>query len=126
MKDIRCIICGKEYLNAEIGDMATKCPNCGTECIPCDVKDDVDVKINWHELRILGIWAENWARQIDKDLPKEDERNLLTIMTIAERLQNQHPDKTPLTLFGEMKELRKEFGDENVVTEIDDDSLLGL
>ena len=126
MKDIRCIICSEEYTSSEIADLTTKCPNCGTECIPCEIKDDVEVKINWHELRILGIWAENWARQLDENAEEGDERNFLTIMTIAERLQNQHPDKAPLTLYSEMKVLRNELGDENVITDIDNDSHLGL
>lgn len=125
MKDIRCLICGKEYSHEELGDVEA-CPNCGTTTIPCDIKDDVIIGVNWHELRILTIWAENWARHLDGNLEEGEEKNLLAIMTIAQRLQKQFPDKTPLTLFGEIKELRKELGNENVITDIDDDSKLGL
>lgn len=124
--DVRCIVCGKEFTNKEI-EKATSCLNCGTESIPCAIKDDVDIKINWHELRVLTIWAENWARHCDnKEKDESKEKLLLSVMTIAQRLQRQFPDKTPLTLFGEVKELRKEFGEDNIVTDIDDESKLGL
>ena len=73
-------------------------------------------------MRVLTIWAENWAKHIDKTDPKE-QKLLLCVMTIAQRLQRQFPDKTPLTLFGEIRELRKIY---NVETSIDDDKQLGL
>ena len=124
-KTVRCTICGKEFSDDELPEGTCECPNCGTKSLPCSIVDDVNIKINWHELRILTIWAENWARQIDKQEPT-DEKRLLCIMTIAQRLQKQFPDKTPVTLFGEMKELRKHFGENNIVTDLDDDKLLGL
>lgn len=121
-KTIRCTICGKEFSDDEIPEGTCGCPNCGTKSLPCSIADDVSIKINWHELRILTIWAENWARQIDRE-EKKEEKNLLCIMTIAERLQKQFPDKVKLTLFGEIRELRKDY---NIETNIDDDKLLGL
>jgi len=124
-KETRCTICGTEFSNDEIPEGTSKCPNCGTKSLPCAIIDDVNIKINWHELRILTIWSENWARQIDRTDSK-DEKSLLSVMTIAQRLQKQFPDKTPLTLFSEMRELRKHFGEKNIVTDLDDDKLLGL
>jgi hypothetical protein len=81
--------------------------------------------INWHELRILTIWAENWAKYIDdKESSNPNHKNMpLTIMIIAERLQKQFPNKVKLTLFSEIRELRKSF---NLETDIDDDKKLGL
>ena len=121
-KTVRCTICGKEFSDDELPEGTCECPNCGTKSLPCSIADDVSIKINWHELRILTIWAENWARQIDRE-EKKEEKNLLCIMTIAERLQKQFPDKVKLTLFGEIRELRKDY---NIETNIDDDKLLGL
>jgi hypothetical protein len=121
-KTIRCTICGTEFLDYELPEGTCECPNCGTKSLPCDIKDDVSIKINWHELRILTIWAENWARQIDEKKPA-DEKRLLSIMTIAQRLEKQFPDKTPLTLFREIRELRKNY---DIQTNIDNDKLLGL
>lgn len=122
--EIRCTLCGAEFTNKEITDDTNKCPKCGTESTPCAISEDVEIKINWHELRVLTIWAENWAKYCDqKELDEEKEKMLLFIMTISQRLQKQFPDKTPLTLFGEIKDLRKNF---DIETDIDDDNLLGL
>ena len=41
-----------------------KCPKCGTETVPCSYKNEVNIKINWHELRILTVYAENWLREV--------------------------------------------------------------
>jgi predicted nucleic acid-binding Zn-ribbon protein len=121
-KTIRCTICGTEFSDDELPEGTCGCPNCGTKSLPCDIKDDVSIKINWHELRILTIWAENWAKYIDKTDQKE-EKLLLSIMTITQRLEKQFPDKTPLTLFREIRELRKNY---DIETNIDNDKLLGL
>lgn len=121
-KTIRCTLCGKEFSDEIIPEGTSECPNCGTKSLPCLIADDVNIKINWHELRILVIWAENWARHIDKTDPKE-EKLLLSVMTIAQRLEKQFPDKTRLTLFGEIRELRKDY---DIQTDIDNDKLLGL
>ena len=51
-----CTLCGARFTHAEV-DGADCCPKCGDKGIPCDPNDDVLVLVNWHELRILGIWA---------------------------------------------------------------------
>jgi predicted nucleic acid-binding Zn-ribbon protein len=122
-KTIRCVLCGKEFTDDEIIEGTSKCPNCGTKSLPCLIADDVNIKINWHELRILVIWAENWARHCDNGENPPEEKMLLSIMTIAQRLQKQFPDKVKLTLFGEIRDLRKDF---DIETDIDNDKLLGL
>lgn len=120
-KIARCVQCAGEFSEIEM-EGATACPGCGTKAIPCTIKEDVTVEINWHELRILTIWAENWARKIQNDDPKND-GSLLTIMSIAGRLQRQHPEKTALTLFSEIRNLRKDY---NIETDIDNDEHLKL
>ena len=105
----RCTSCSNEFSKIDM-EGKSACPSCGTKAMPMSISDDVNVKINWHELRILVIWSENWARQMDKDNEDtNDEKTLLAIMTIAERLQKQYPDKTKLTLFSEIRELRKDY-----------------
>jgi hypothetical protein len=51
-------------------------------------------------------------------------------MVIAERLQRQFPEKTPLTLFGELRALKKELPTimpgAKVISDWDDDLRLGL
>lgn len=125
----RCIKCSSEFTERQLED-AYACPSCGSKSIPMSPQDDVTVKINWHELRIFTIWAENWARQCDKNA--EDKPNhenmLMTIMTIAQRLQRQYSNKTPLTLFSEIRELRNSMEKDGtkIITDLDDDSKLGL
>ncbi|GAC1455454.1 MAG: hypothetical protein PVSMB1_04900 [Gemmatimonadaceae bacterium] len=96
MKTTRCTDCGSEFTDAELVG-ARGCPVCKTESLPSDIKDDVTIKLNWHELRILGIWASNWANE------KCPEHSKRTLKHILARIQAQHPDKTALTLFGEVQ-----------------------
>jgi hypothetical protein len=92
-----CTDCGHEVTTFEgLGG----CPNCNTTGLPCAWRDQVTVTVNWHELRVLGIWAENYGRSISKSA---------TIMAITKRLQAQHPGRVPLTLAGELKDLRKHY-----------------
>lgn len=118
----RCTDCGSEFSENEV-DGHNCCPSCGSKGVPMRISDDVNIKINWHELRILGIWAENWAKQCDKENPEKEKSMLYTVLCIAERLQRQFPKKAPITLFSEIRGLRKEY---NIKSDADDDSLLGL
>lgn len=104
-KVARCLICNEEFTTEEIKG-ASCCLKCGNKGTPADPKEDVTIKINWHELRILSIWAENWARKCDKD-DDAKMKCVLTVNCIARRIQKQHPDKTPLTLSGEIEGLKK-------------------
>src|SRR3972149_6815884 len=113
-KYARCLICNQEFTKEEIKECIS-CPKCGNKGLPSNLKEDVIVKINWHELHILCVWAENWARQI-KDI--SDTQPQLTISCIAKRIQKQYPNKTPLTLAGEIEEVKKEFP--TIETNIDD------
>ena len=58
---VRCLKCRKEFDETEI-EGAKECPNCHDRGVPMDVANDVMVKINWHELRMLCLWAERWAQ----------------------------------------------------------------
>ena len=105
-KIARCLICNEEFTEEDLKNVLC-CPKCGNKGIPANPKEDVTIKINWHELRVLTIWAEHWANQIDKECPK----SALTVACIARRVQKQYPDKTPLTLAGEIEDLKKNFPD---------------
>ena len=115
MKAARCLVCNEEFTKKEL-EGRDRCPKCSNTGLPCSPREDVTVRINWHELRILTIWAENWANKIDKECPK----SALTVACIARRLQKQHPNKTPLTLAGEIEQLRKEEDFKNIETNIPD------
>lgn len=93
-----CTLCGARFTEDEIHN-AKNCPKCGDKSIPCAIENDVQVYINWHELRILGIWASNYANTIE-------ERDRSVIQAILQRVQRQYPDKSPLTLFAEIEDLK--------------------
>lgn len=86
------------------------CPVCGTRAIPCADRDQVTCSVNWHELRILVIWAENYAR-LQEGKPGA-EKMVATVHAIARRIEDQHPDRaltTPLTFTGELRQLKDAF-----------------
>lgn len=94
-----CTACGIkidsfENLNTD------SCPFCGSESIPCADENQVDISINWHELHILVVWAEQFAK---------DDRMKSTVWSIAHRIEKQFPEKHLLTLAGEMSQLKREF-----------------
>lgn len=98
----RCVRCYRGFTEEQIAG-ATRCPFCGNKGVPMSPEEDVELKINWHELRILTIWAENYARQhIDRDPTMMD-----TVFAIVGRLQDQYPSFAPLTLTGEIRQLKE-------------------
>ena len=96
-KTTRCTTCEAEFTDAELKD-AFACPSCGSEGIPCSIAQDVTVKINWHELRILTIWA-NFHAQAHCDPGSQK-----SLATIIQRLETQRPDGFPaLSILGELR-----------------------
>jgi hypothetical protein len=88
-----CTDCGTTVASFE---GLTACPACGSTGIPCATDRQVTVDVNWHELHILCVWAENWQRQ--QTLGR-------TVYAIAKRLEAQHPEHGPLTLAAELGQL---------------------
>lgn len=102
MKTTRCIHCRSEFTDKEI-QIASECPACGTKSIPCLISEDVSIKINWHELRVLTMWAEKWV------MAAADEEALTTITAITHALEKQYPLHTPLTLSKEIQQLMQRY-----------------
>lgn len=105
MKTIRCTDCAAEFSDEDLDDGVVGCPTCGTKSVPCSISEDVTLKINWHELRILGIWASNYAG----DRLKNEPGSQRTLNSILKRLQAQYPEKMPLTLFGEIQQVARDL-----------------
>ncbi len=74
----------------------TTCPTSGDKGVPHDPDDDRTIVINPHDLRVLTIWAANYAQ--------EHKLNAALAPTLR-RLRRQLPD-VPLTLFDEVSQLR--------------------
>jgi len=96
-----CVDCGARFTAEEV-EGCFACPSCGSESVPCDAAKDVRVEANWHELRILGIWAENHARHCAARPGNGGEKMPRTVLAIWRRLQRQHPGFAPLTLSEEI------------------------
>jgi predicted nucleic acid-binding Zn-ribbon protein len=102
-----CVRCSGRFTDSEI-EGETACPGCGNTGVPMTPDDDVQVAINWHELRILCIWAENWAAKAKRD--GADTTDMIgAVFAIADRLQRQHPTRVPLTLSGEIEQLKESY-----------------
>ena len=96
-----CTQCGARLTHEELEEHGLpSCPRCGYDGIPCDPADDCSLFLNWHELRILTIFAMHHANDLESIGPRQ------TVTAICKRLERQHPGKAPLTLAGEFKQLR--------------------
>ena len=101
-KTTRCVQCDAEFSDGEIQG-ATGCPKCGTSSVPCSINQDTTVKLNWHELRILTLWADNWAQR-ECGAPARK-----SLAAIIQRLQAQGKTGWPaLTLAGEVLGMQHE------------------
>jgi hypothetical protein len=102
-----CTHCG---VDIESWEGLTCCPTCGTTGVPCAYADQHDVSVNLHELRVLCLWAENWALHCTRR-PNLDEASKAihmdeVVYAIAGRLLKQLPAGSALTMAGEFKELK--------------------
>ncbi len=95
-----CTTCGARMSKEETEGVAG-CPKCKATGIPCGPEQDFVLEVNWHELRILGIWASNWAQ---KECDKGSQQ---TLRGILRRLEQQAPGESPLSLGGEIRQLRQ-------------------
>lgn len=102
-----CLKCESEFTEEQIRGFNC-CPNCKTRNLPADPKNDINIKINTQELRILCMWAENYAIQTDdKNLDNPLYESLRdSVQRIVDRIRKQFPPelkKIPLTWKDEMK-----------------------
>ena len=103
-KTTRCTHCGTEFTEKELEGVYA-CPICKTTGVPCSIAEDVTIKINWHELRILGIWADNYAQS----MPPDQDGSKQLVGKIIQRIEAQYPDMTSLTLGGEIRKLQETY-----------------
>jgi hypothetical protein len=108
-----CVDCGARFNEEEIKGWG--CPKCDNQGIPCGCDKDVTVEVNWHELHILCVWAENFAQQCkEKANDRSSEGMPLTVAAIARRLQRQHPAFGHLTLTGEIAALPTDLNNNGI------------
>lgn len=98
-KTVRCPACRSEFSDVEC-EGVDACPACGNPGVPMAIDRDRDLRINIHELRILTIWASNWAAE------KCDASARRSLKGILGALREQLPGEC-LTMDDEFKELAK-------------------
>lgn len=101
-----CMDCGAE-IDPE-GRNLICCPECGSQSIPADLDDSVTITISNHELRILTMWASNWARGASR--PGVDMNKPIGV--ILARLGTQ--TSAALTLSQEIADVRAAFPESEV------------
>lgn len=100
-----CTHCG---FVVESFDGLSGCPQCGATGVPCGYDKQVNVSVNVHELRILGIWAENYARHSATAHEKPADVNV--VYAICLRLRKQLAalgHDAPLTMADEFRQLKE-------------------
>lgn len=108
IRNLLCLRCGEEVTVDFTAPAPEGCPACGdTDGIPADLARTLTIRITEHELRILTIWASNWAHQIEGTAPA-------VIGTVIDRLVPQTP--VPLSMAHEVADLARAFGEDNVST----------
>lgn len=108
---VRCVRC-YEGFTAEQIEGATGCPKCGSKGLPMSPRNDAMIAVNVHELRILGIWAENHAVTEDNKQLDNAHREQMkdTVNAICDRIRQQLAAQgldAPLTLSAEVKQLQQ-------------------
>ncbi len=109
----RCVRCNESFTAEQIQGVSA-CPGCGSKGVPMNPANDVIVRINVHELRILGIWAENHAVTCDNlQLDNAYHESMKeTVAAITGRLRTQLSNMgcdMPLTLSAEFKQVEKAY-----------------
>lgn len=102
-KTIRCTECRHEFADEEA--TGASCPNCGTEGVPMAIADDVTIRINWHELRILCMWASNFASTFTGPAARAQK----ALASIIRCIKSQHPEMPGLTLADDLQEVADHF-----------------
>lgn len=96
---IRCLMCRSETSEDQVPPNTMACPSCEAKVLPEYVDQDVDIRINWHELRILYLWANEWEQ-----MAKLHDNGKSITSAIAEQLDKYRPiDGAPLAKITEVE-----------------------
>lgn len=97
---LRCRMCSSEFTDEQVEE-ATCCPGCRSEQLPVRIAHDVNVTMNWSDLRILTTWAANFIEKYG------DEGTHEMMAYLKRQIQPLRPEGAlPLTLVEEFQELQ--------------------
>lgn len=88
------------------------CPSCHTAIMPMKIRDDITIKLNWQDLRVLAIYAKRWTTFFD--LTKKDDQDCMKAFNrlIEKLLMYQPPNSLPLTIENEVVEVKLPKGND--------------
>ena len=89
---ITCIRCRSKFAIKEL-KTAKCCPSCGCSVMALRSSQDVNIKINWYELKLICSYAEGFVLQ------SEDIESLKTLHSIIHELKRQFPKYPEISLF---------------------------
>lgn len=98
MKDIRCIVCRTEFKNDEL-ESSKGCPVCGYQGLTMFVDGDINIDINWFELRLICMWAESLALQVG------DSHSINAFYGAIKAIKDQLPECGQITMFDESPDI---------------------
>lgn len=104
--NLLCLECGTELVLSEDHEL-NRCPNCRGKGVPADLNQTVTLTITRHELRILTIWAGQWADWGVRQGWKDAEIGPKIIRTITDRLATY--TDAALSMSQEFADLRAAF-----------------
>jgi len=92
MKPIRCIACRTEFDNKELVDNQG-CPVCGYQGLTMLTNGDINIDINWFELRLICMWAESLALEVG------DTHSINAFYSVVKTIKEQLPECGKITMF---------------------------
>jgi hypothetical protein len=119
-----CLACGEE---STVSDDVHQhgCPKCGdTTGAPADLGQSLDLHISTHELRIITMWAMNYAELMDRQHPDTGVSLVSVMQVILNRIATQ--TNVALTLSQDIADLRAAFPNSDVTVTRDDGTPLDI
>lgn len=93
-KPIRCVVCRTEYTYSEIKENEG-CPECGYQGLTMLTDGDLNIDINWFELRLICMWAESLALEVG------DVHSINAFYGVVKAIKEQLPECGQITMFDE-------------------------
>mgnify|MGYP006863446007 CR=1 FL=1 len=98
MKEIRCIVCRKLFNHDELINNKG-CPVCGYQGLTMLTNGDINIDINWFELRLICMWSEAMVLEIG------DTHSINAFYGVIKAIKDQLPDAGRITMFDQAPEL---------------------
>lgn len=92
-KDIRCPQCGHQGEWQYVMQL-NQCPSCSTRQFPLRIAEDGFIKTNWHDIRMLCIYAQRFCATFDESV-LGNKTAIETINRIVKEMSRFQPPNAP-------------------------------